>query len=290
MRASPPRAAGIIFLAMPLSIVGSTFEQVWDERQVFQMQRRLRQLLAESGVEPGDAVTAFRQMDAGGDGAISRTEFDSFLATHNFALGVGERRAVWAALDTDRSGTLSLAEFIERAFPEADAAALEGLDASDSQSAAGGSFRRPASQGGMAAHAGVVKLLEAQAVRTERLEARLESIEASLSQLLALQRADAPHAGGQSTSLHHSRNGRSGSKSRPPKQPTLRGALRAVHGAGILPSRSSTPQHDGQHPREQRPQGGSHSRGHRASRESTEPHPQSHAQAKRNGHTPKLSA
>lgn len=50
-------------IAVPLAIVGSTFGQVWDERQIYKLQRHLRQLLAENGIDPNDAVQAFKRMD-----------------------------------------------------------------------------------------------------------------------------------------------------------------------------------------------------------------------------------
>lgn len=131
---------GIIFLAMPLAIVGSTFGQVrrhltfiwlqspecryyrtcvcrahfqvWDERQIFKLQRHLRQLLAENGVDPNDAVVAFRNIDTGGDGTISLVEFKEFV--HEFKLDVqgNELKELWKALDSDGSGTITLEEFI----------------------------------------------------------------------------------------------------------------------------------------------------------------------------------
>eukprot|EP00966_Prymnesium_polylepis_P065005 1508369-Prymnesium_polylepis.1 len=62
---------GLIFLAMPLAIVGNTFNQVWDERQVRKLQRHLSQLLAENGIDPHAVVDAFRELDQSGDGSIS---------------------------------------------------------------------------------------------------------------------------------------------------------------------------------------------------------------------------
>jgi len=121
---------GLIFLAMPLAIVGSTFGQVWDERQVFKLQRHLRQLLAENGIEPNDAVTAFRKIDAGGDGTVAYEEFKQFAEIHHLSLKDEELKLVWKALDADGSGSLTLPEFIERAFPDLDANELPDLTTS----------------------------------------------------------------------------------------------------------------------------------------------------------------
>ena len=71
---------GLIFIAMPLAIVGSTFGRVWDERQLLKLQRHLRQLLAENGIDPNDAVRAFQRMDISGDGTVSFDEFKRIMS------------------------------------------------------------------------------------------------------------------------------------------------------------------------------------------------------------------
>ena len=116
---------GLIFLAMPLAIVGSTFGQVWDERQIFKLQRHLRQLLAENGIDvrrraslqpsglcrsaplkgqrarvpvvsmqPNDAVVAFKKMDTDGTGAVSYDEFRGFVLAFKMNLEAEEVKEV----------------------------------------------------------------------------------------------------------------------------------------------------------------------------------------------------
>ena len=99
---------GLIFLAMPLAIVGNTFSQVWDDRQVTRLQRHLGQLLAENGIDPHAVVDAFRELDAGGDGTVSSFEFETFCASKRLQLSKEEVKGLWKALDSDGSGTLTL--------------------------------------------------------------------------------------------------------------------------------------------------------------------------------------
>ena len=99
---------GLIFLAMPLAIVGNTFSQVWDDRQVTRLQRHLGQLLAENGIVPHAFAAAFKELDTGGDGTVSIFEFETFCTSKRLQLAKEEIKDLWKALDTDGSGTLTL--------------------------------------------------------------------------------------------------------------------------------------------------------------------------------------
>ena len=118
---------GLIFLAMPLAIVGSTFGQVWDERQLIKLQMHLRQLLAENGINPDEAVVAFKKIDSSGDGTVAFEEFKAFTTEFNFELADEEIKEVWKSLDADGSGSMTLEEFITKAYPGIDLATVEGL-------------------------------------------------------------------------------------------------------------------------------------------------------------------
>ena len=119
--------AGLIFLAMPLAIVGSTFGVVWDERQVTKLQKHLRQLLAENGIDPSSASQAFEKMDASGDGNIALDEFKGFCQMYKLTLNEDEIQKVWKALDSDNSGSMSQQEFIDKVYPGTDLSTVEGL-------------------------------------------------------------------------------------------------------------------------------------------------------------------
>ena len=74
--------------APPVLQVGNTFGEVWQERETFKLQRHMRQLLAENGVEPDDAVAAFKKMDETirQDGLISFDESNTEPHTHDAPL------------------------------------------------------------------------------------------------------------------------------------------------------------------------------------------------------------
>ena len=189
---------GLVFLAMPLAIVGSTFGQVWNDRQLFKLQRQMRQLLAQSGIEPTDAVAAFQKIDEGGDGTVTIDEFKAFVMLHGIELDRDEMRQLWRALDTDGSGSISLDEFMERAFPGVQVAGIDGVTAMKAGiEAKNQAVRQQDLRPLLRQQQEVLGLLGEQKERTVDLEARLSAIEGMLTELLANKRGPGrSHSGG----------------------------------------------------------------------------------------------
>ena len=220
---------GLVFLAMPLAIVGSTFGQVWNDRQLFKLQRQMRQLLAQSGIEPTDAVSAFQKIDEGGDGTVTSDEFKAFVTMHGIELERDDMKQLWKALDTDGSGSLSLDEFMERAFPGVQVHTIEGVAAmKQGAEAKNASFKKQDLFPLLNQQQEVLNLLGEQKGRTAELETRLTAIEGMLTELLANKRGPGRSGGSKgdmerthSTKRSMSRsnssktNGRSGTKGKP---------------------------------------------------------------------------
>jgi len=112
---------GIIFLAMPLSVVGNNFQHVWDDKAYFKLQSLTRQMLAENDMSPADCMTAFKQFDRDGDGLIDRNEFDFFVVqVLGLKLHRQELSKLWSMLDSNLSGSVNYAEFGAMLFPDHD--------------------------------------------------------------------------------------------------------------------------------------------------------------------------
>ena len=54
----------------------------------------------------------FKKMDADRDGALSKKEIEDFQTSQIIAAAQARKRALFAGLDTDRNGVLSVAEFM----------------------------------------------------------------------------------------------------------------------------------------------------------------------------------
>ena len=219
---------GLIFLAMPLAIVGSTFGQVWDARQIIKLQRHMTQLLARSGIQPTDAVSAFKKIDTSGDGNVTKDEFTTFLQMYGIEMDKEEVKELWGALDTDKSGSLTMEEFMERAFPGTDLSTLDGVKPANldeklekieqKKDKAGTEMQRVEKQ-----QQEVLGILAEQKERTALLENKLSKIESMLSDMAANQHTYPGRKANGNVRLERSATssklvggGRSGTKGRPP--------------------------------------------------------------------------
>ena len=108
---------GVLYMAMPLAIVGSNFLQVWEERDRILLIKRVKERLVEFGFSPNDLVHAFQSFDSDNDGDIDIEEFS--VLVKSLRLGLSQDRIVdlFASFDTDENGSLRLAEFARAVFP-----------------------------------------------------------------------------------------------------------------------------------------------------------------------------
>jgi len=138
---------GILFLAMPLSTVGKNFNDVWQERQLVKLQRLVRQLLVENGMDASDCKLAFAQFDTDDSGEISWREFATCVRdVLGLQLPRKELLALWHKLDDTRAGLVTLNQFVDAIFPNSiNADELTG-DAADADLGLGSSL--PSSLGG----------------------------------------------------------------------------------------------------------------------------------------------
>ena len=108
---------GVMYMAMPLAIVGSNFLQVWEDRDRILLVRRIKDRLVQYGFSPNDLVHAFRSCDSDLDGDIDIDEFSVLIKS--LGLGLSHNRIVdlFMSFDTDENGQLRLAEFARAIFP-----------------------------------------------------------------------------------------------------------------------------------------------------------------------------
>jgi len=109
----------VLYMAMPLGIIGSAFCNVWNDRDRILLIQRTREQLNRWGFAPHDLPVLFELVDADGNGVLDFNEFVELL--RQMRIGLTETRMVelFAALDVDGSGEIDAQEFIKNVFPEA---------------------------------------------------------------------------------------------------------------------------------------------------------------------------
>ncbi|KAK3237510.1 hypothetical protein CYMTET_52420, partial [Cymbomonas tetramitiformis] len=103
---------GVLFLSMPLAIVGNNFCHVWDERYKLIMVFKLQNALKENGLDLESLREAFEEFDLDQNGSISIFEFRIILEKLQITLTNREFMSLWNSIDTDMSGELDWEEFV----------------------------------------------------------------------------------------------------------------------------------------------------------------------------------
>jgi len=107
----------VLFMAMPIGIIGSAFNMTWSDRDRILLTQRTRMRLAQWGYTAEDVMVLFKFMDSDGDGALSLEDFIRFM--HHMRMGLSKDRVaqLFYTFDSDHSGTVDAEEFIRAFFP-----------------------------------------------------------------------------------------------------------------------------------------------------------------------------
>ena len=113
---------GVLFLSMPLAILGNNFVLVWGERDRITVIARIKEAMMRGGVNKKSVKEAFAAIDTDGSGAVNRQEF--YAAIHDMKIDMAPKaiKKLWHTIDVDGSGEIKVSEFAELLFPE-----VEGL-------------------------------------------------------------------------------------------------------------------------------------------------------------------
>ncbi|KAH8057017.1 voltage-gated potassium channel [Aureococcus anophagefferens] len=104
---------GVLFISMPLAIVGNNFCLVWDDKERVIFVEKLKEQLALRGMGPSDMLATVEAMDADGSGMLSFREFLAALNLLEIKMSANRLAVLWRTLDTDHSGDVSLINFME---------------------------------------------------------------------------------------------------------------------------------------------------------------------------------
>lgn len=109
--------SSVLYMAMPLGIIGSAFTRIWRDRDRILLVQRTRDLLVQWGYTASDIPELFGLFDSDKSGELNLQEFTRMLA--HMRLGLKHERVMelFESFDNDGSGSIDDEEFVRALFP-----------------------------------------------------------------------------------------------------------------------------------------------------------------------------
>ena len=158
---------GVLFLSMPLAILGNNFCSVWDDRDRVTLISRMREGLAYQGVNKKSVAKAFESIDLDGSGTVNFKEFVHAVNHLNVRLAKKNLQRLWRSIDRDGSGEIQVSEFTDLLFPELEEEEYLELEREEAQ------FEEPPLE---LTIDDLAKKLDAQEKRLANMESKLSDI------------------------------------------------------------------------------------------------------------------
>lgn len=136
----------VLFMAMPLGIIGSTFNQVWQDRDRIILMQRTRERLTQWGYSARDFPVLFKLVDENGDGVMDVDEFR--LLIRHMKIGLADERVVqlFDLFDDQGKGLIDLKDFARALFPGTQVEVFEPISTSPSKADLDGDHSRSSSK------------------------------------------------------------------------------------------------------------------------------------------------
>jgi len=108
----------VLYMAVPLALVGHAFTEIWVIRDEVLMMQRARDRIISCGYTPDEIPLLFRTFNQAGEGWLTIDDFRSMM--DEMRLGLADVRIVelFHMFDKDSSGTVTDREFIRALFPK----------------------------------------------------------------------------------------------------------------------------------------------------------------------------
>lgn len=107
----------VLFMAMPLGIIGQAFNQIWQDRDCILLARGTRARLIQWGYTADDIPVLFRAY-GDGSGELNMHDFKDMMERLQIGLSEARTLSLFAAFDEDSSGSIDAEEFTRRLFPQ----------------------------------------------------------------------------------------------------------------------------------------------------------------------------
>mmetsp|Transcript_124362 Transcript_124362/g.277853 ORF Transcript_124362/g.277853 Transcript_124362/m.277853 type:complete len:572 (+) Transcript_124362:98-1813(+) len=109
---------GVCYMAMPLAIVGTTFGEVWENRDRVLMRMKVKEKLDQVEMDRRQLEELFGASDEDGSGSMTRSEFMSLLEALNLGMTPQQSTRLFKTIDDNGSGEINFQEFADFLFPE----------------------------------------------------------------------------------------------------------------------------------------------------------------------------
>lgn len=109
----------VLYMAIPLGIVGDAFAQTWQDRDRILLMQRTRERLHQWGYTASDIPVLFSLSDDNDDGELTLHEFRDLLTRMHIGFDDERIMKLFASFDIEKNGTIDARAFVRGLFPNA---------------------------------------------------------------------------------------------------------------------------------------------------------------------------
>lgn len=110
---------GMLFMAMPIAIVGSCFSETWFDQDRIVLLEKVRSCLLAQGYTSQNISEVFDEVDEDGSGELEFNEFKKMIKTfHLRSLNIAKCRRLFHYFDTDGDGVINFTDFALTLYPD----------------------------------------------------------------------------------------------------------------------------------------------------------------------------
>mmetsp|Transcript_10650 Transcript_10650/g.26467 ORF Transcript_10650/g.26467 Transcript_10650/m.26467 type:complete len:513 (+) Transcript_10650:2-1540(+) len=111
--------ASLLYMAIPIGIVGNAFNHVWEDRDRLLLMQCTRKRLKEWGYRARDIPRFFRVFSSNGSRELNLNDFTLMIREMRIGLSDARVAELFRLFDDDESGTIEPEEFVQVLFPAA---------------------------------------------------------------------------------------------------------------------------------------------------------------------------
>lgn len=110
--------SSVMFMAMPLGIIGQAFTTVWQERDRILLVHGVRNRLRVWGYKPTDIPDLFQWFDDDDSGELGLPQFKHMIEQMQIGLSDMRIKQLFNSIDINEGGTIDDREFVQALFPQ----------------------------------------------------------------------------------------------------------------------------------------------------------------------------